>query len=223
MSAVILCIGLNVGDMEPAHQLTDTLGALTGAGLVLDLAIGRGEWEGVPERFVQARVRNLAGDWRRACEIADLLRQECIAFRREGNTADWVLCYADGTTTAGYSLAENPVILPSRRNAADARADMERDAETRSTRGADHIGHSSVQAWSAGPFFPAVIHTRERYAPGRSAADSTPVVTHVLTLNGRAEEYATYRDAESVARWLCQNGRVNTERFAAWIGGHRHG
>lgn len=218
----ILSIGLNVGATEPENQLRDTLRAIAPLGAVRDLAIGRGEWQGVPERFVQVRIapdidfgehRARAGA---GAFLARELRQECIAIRRADSGGRWELIDAAGTFEVGCTLAENPVIL-GRPNAADARADMERAAE------GDTIGHSSIQTWSAGPYFPAVISTVERYAPGRSAADSTPTVTHRLTVAGWSEEYATHRDAESVARWVCRDGRIVAERFAALTKGRRHG
>ena len=211
----ILSIGLNVGNVEPENQLRDTLRAVVSLGHVRDLVIGNGEWQGVPERFVQVRA-SVAG----AYAFRDLpaaLSQDCIAFRRADDARGlWHLLNRDVTISAGCTLAENPVIL-GRPNAADARAELERAAE------GDTIGHSSVQSWSAGPYFPAVISTVERYAPGRSAADSTPAVTHRLSIAGWSEEYATYRDAESVARWVCRDGRIVEERFAALTKGRHHG
>lgn len=228
----ILSIGLNVGDAEPENQLRDTLRAVVALGAVRDLAIGQGAWQGVPERFAQVRV-SITG----AYALRDLpaaLSQDCIAFRRADDARGlWRLLnlpaalsqdgivYRDATTSAGSTLAENPVIL-GRPNAADARDAMERDAEASATTGADTVGHSSIQAWSAGPCFPAVISTVERYAPGRSAADSTPAVSHRLTIAGWSEEYATHRDAESVARWACRDGRILADRFDALTKGRNH-
>lgn len=77
--------------------------------------------------------------------------------------------------------------------------------------GVDRVGHSSVQAWSAGPLFPAIIAVVERYPEqagtvctqvgGCSFCDG-PSVSYELTLDSRSEEYATRDDAERVAAGL---------------------
>jgi hypothetical protein len=62
--------------------------------------------------------------------------------------------------------------------------------------------HSGVQPWSAGDIFPAVIARVERYPEGHTAATAAPSTSWELTLDGRAEEYASHDDATSVARAL---------------------
>jgi hypothetical protein len=82
--------------------------------------------------------------------------------------------------------------------------------------GRDLIGHSSVQAWSAGPLFPAIIYVRERYddqpydAMGgtRHLDDRLRSRSFVLSLDGREEEYASHADAEQVARALLESPRL---------------
>lgn len=96
--------------------------------------------------------------------------------------------------------------------------------------GRDLIGHSSVQAWSAGPLFPCVIAVIERYDtfPSRQTWDegclseyhahqydsakaqfyALPLEARLrsrsfeLMLDGHSEEYASLADAEEVARAL---------------------
>jgi uncharacterized phage-associated protein len=74
--------------------------------------------------------------------------------------------------------------------------------------GIDGLGHSSVQAWSAGPIFPAVIAKVERYSDYvrniysgtlLPLADRLETQWWELTLDGVTEQYATREDAELVA------------------------
>jgi hypothetical protein len=86
--------------------------------------------------------------------------------------------------------------------------------------GIDTIGHSSVQAWSAGELFPCVIAVVERYEdPYQVVLGGEPVlviepgfrlnsVSYELIAYGRREEYATREDAEMVARWLNDDERL---------------
>lgn len=88
--------------------------------------------------------------------------------------------------------------------------------------GRDLIGHSSIQAWSAGPLFPAVIAQVENYATYeeflRGRIGQIPMteeefyaqplearfnwVAFELIYPGRKPAlYATYADAERVARY----------------------
>lgn len=83
-----------------------------------------------------------------------------------------------------------------------------RDAMTNVPGGTDTVGHSSVQAWSAGDLFPAVIATVESYG----ADGALRHTSFELTLHGRAERFATYDDAAMVARWALASP-ANT---AAW-------
>lgn len=87
--------------------------------------------------------------------------------------------------------------------------------------------HSSVQAWSRGPLFPAVIARVERYDHrpmergesmehlARPLAERLHSVSYELTIGAFREEYATREDAETVARWCCANGQIIPERYAA--------
>lgn len=109
--------------------------------------------------------------------------------------------------------------------------------------GRDLIGHSSVQAWSAGPLFPCVIAVVERYSafppfegwmggtfypPSPSMYENEKVVFYAqsledrlrsrsfeLMLDGRSEEYASREDAERAARMLLTYPSMR----ARWING----
>ena len=94
----------------------------------------------------------------------------------------------------------------------------------------DTVGHSSVQAWSAGPLFPAVIAVIERYPAsntgnipcmqiGGCTYCSGPSVSYQLTIGAFSEEYATREDAEMVARWACSGGRIIPDRYAQLVPG----
>ena len=78
----------------------------------------------------------------------------------------------------------------------------------------DRIAHSSVQAWSAGPIFPAVIAVVER---DTTDGYCVPFRSYELTIGAFREEYATREDAEAVARWACRGGRIIPERYAELI------
>lgn len=76
-------------------------------------------------------------------------------------------------------------------------------AEANVPGGRDTIGHSSVQAWSAGELFPAVISTVESYAEGDGTlAERLRHTSYLLILDGREERYASFEDAKAVARRL---------------------
>lgn len=113
MSAYIFSIGLNVGAHEPAYQLTATLRLLLTCGDVHNIALGHGEWQGVPERFIQAEIRASDETWRGLAQaMAEILEQECIAVRpADSHIADWQLVNAAGDVLPGCSVADNPVIL----------------------------------------------------------------------------------------------------------------
>jgi hypothetical protein len=108
-------------------------------------------------------------------------------------------------------------------------------AVQRSQSGRDTIGHSSVQPWSAGPLFPAVIARIERYgAPSKDAqwamraaigyadeerlmaalplAERLECTSWELNLDGVAEEYASYEDAEHAARLLLAHPEYRVSR-----------
>ena len=123
-----------------------------------------------------------------------------------------------------------------RLNAADARADLERAAEgikptdrqiaaqgramqreawgmTARDSGikpgdADHVRHPSVQHWSQGEIFPAVIAKVEYYIPPERYSEDVDLeyrrVTsyYELILDGVIDTYATYADARDAALFL---------------------
>lgn len=219
----IVSIGLNIGDTEPAFQLTRTLGAIARRSRVLRVAMGTSEWHGVPERFVQARAA-LQSPRSFAAALARELDQDAIAVRPADCRGRWELVDRYMARTPGGALADFPCIVEAP-NAADARADMEAAAEHEpapaapGTRGADTVGHSSVQSWSAGPVFPAVMVRVESYPAGQTAADAAPVKFTRLIIGAWSEVYATDADAYAVARWVCQNGRINPARYAELVKG----
>ena len=93
----------------------------------------------------------------------------------------------------------------------------------------DTIAHSSVQAWSAGKLFPAVIAVIERYSKFDRVAgllgdiyrersvQALESTSYELTIGAFREEYATREDAEQVAAHVCQGGRIIPERYAELI------
>lgn len=115
-------------------------------------------------------------------------------------------------------------------------------AEQRRAARADTVGHSGVQPWSAGDLFPAVIARVERYRArmtledaramraaigygdeerwikGASSPSRLECTSFELTIGAYREEYATREDAEMVARWVCQGGRIIPARYAELIG-----
>ena len=79
----------------------------------------------------------------------------------------------------------------------------------------DGIGHSSIQAWSAGPLFPAVIARVDRcYEPPEGRIAFTSWELHIGAFR---ESYATREDAEAVARWACAGGQIIPERYAQLV------
>ena len=116
MAIYVLSIGLNAvgeGANEPRRQLDDTLRATSAAlGPARAVGMGRGEWNGVPERFVQIAVetdRDMIA--RRVGNLAAALRQEAIAVTLPDG-GYWVLYHADGRDwVIGGPLSEFPIIL----------------------------------------------------------------------------------------------------------------
>lgn len=203
-------VGLNVGSTEPLGQLARTLRFVAQYD-VKDLAIGRSHWDGAPERFVQFRADTLRAH-RVARQLAIDLQQDAVSFNIP-NDPDWILCYVDGRVTVGGTVADFPIILGDRPNAADARAESETAAERESLGKVDPIGHSSIQPWSAGPLFPAVIARTEYYGAHGQGRDN-PAVSYRLQIGTFTEVYATREDAEAVARFACQGGKINPEAYA---------
>jgi hypothetical protein len=87
--------------------------------------------------------------------------------------------------------------------------------------GSDTIGHSSVQAWSAGDIFPAVISIVESYEHGSKAyreavslESRRRYTAYDLTLDGVTERFSTYEDARDVARMLLADP-VSREQWRA--------
>ena len=79
----------------------------------------------------------------------------------------------------------------------------------------DSIGHSSIQAWSAGPLFPAVIARVDRcYEPPEGRIAFTSWELHIGAFR---ESYVTREDAEAVARWACAGGQIIPERYAQLV------
>lgn len=115
MTPIILSIGLNVGASEPATQLSATLRAAEAIfGPLRAVAMGRGEWGGVPERFVQVAVaaypRAIPGAAR---QLATALHQDAIAVTTPAPApaAHWILYASDGAVSPGGTAAEFPIIV----------------------------------------------------------------------------------------------------------------
>lgn len=103
----ILSIGLNVGNMEPAEQLQKTLRIVTQYCRPLDLAMGTGDWQGVPERYIQIKAVIPTAFVK---HVAAALNQDAIDIWSAGST-HWTLIDAAGNSAAGASIAEFPVIV----------------------------------------------------------------------------------------------------------------
>ena len=208
----IFSVGLNVGNAEPVSQLSDTFDALSARAIVRSFAMGTSEWQGVSERFIQFEC---VPNWERpafnlARRMAQVLNQDAVGMLNTAGDA-WILVAPNGSTSDGGSVADFPVIVGEQAAHANAQA--------RAAAGADTVGHSSVQPWSAGAIFPATITQRESYPAGYTAADSEPSVAHVLTIGAFSETYATYGDAFKVASWACAAGRIIPERYAQLTAG----
>jgi hypothetical protein len=113
----ILSIGLNVDDHEPPRQLADTLARTMAVfGAPLAVGMGRSEWNGVPERFVQIAVRADRDTIAlRTPGLAAALHQEAIAYIYSGSIQSrllsWGLFSAAGGYYLGGSTEEFPIIL----------------------------------------------------------------------------------------------------------------
>ena len=81
----------------------------------------------------------------------------------------------------------------------------------------DSIGHSAVQPWSAGPYFPAVIFRQDVHETEPAPDGSYPLrYRHWgVTLDGVTRcGYASHDDAETVARGLVDP--ANSAARARW-------
>jgi hypothetical protein len=110
----VLSIGLNVGDKEAERQLSDTLARTMAVfGAPLAVGMGRSEWNGVPERFVQIAVRaDRDMIALRTPGLAAALHQEAIAYIKWGNIfATWSLFSAAGGYYPGGNTEDFPIIL----------------------------------------------------------------------------------------------------------------
>lgn len=115
----VFSIGLNVGNAEPEDQFARTLGAivayLPGARRIAETA---GVWGGVRERSLQVLADCDSPDDARfsAAELADMLRQDCIAvipYREHvpARLQRWLLVSRDTRAVKGATLEEFPVIV----------------------------------------------------------------------------------------------------------------
>jgi hypothetical protein len=118
-SVFIVSVGLNVGEQEPAAQLQRSIESIGLAfGPVLAVAMGKSEWEGVPERFVQCAVLAHAERMADGCALlARHLDQCAVAWVPAAHLADtcprWVLAYsAPGVVGGdGGEVTQFPVIV----------------------------------------------------------------------------------------------------------------
>lgn len=88
----------------------------------------------------------------------------------------------------------------------------------------DTVGHSSIQAWSAGELFPAVIARIEMYPaesfpsllPGATLTDWTPEFTcWELTLDGVTAPFVSYDAAAQHARRMLADPELRRD-FQNW-------
>jgi hypothetical protein len=110
----VLSIGLNVGNDEPAAQLDKSLRVVSAAfGPLLAVAMGRSEWDGVPERFVQIVAEGSERDLAElAPRISRTLDQSAIAYVAPDG-AQWTLAYGmpGRAIEPGGTVAEFPIIV----------------------------------------------------------------------------------------------------------------
>jgi hypothetical protein len=105
----VFSIGLNVRDHEPRGQLSRTLHAATRITNPHNLAIGRSEWQGVPERFVQIAADEIGAKYIAAL-LADCLDQDAVAYLPP-DADRWMIVNPQGVETPGGTLAEFPCIV----------------------------------------------------------------------------------------------------------------
>ena len=98
----------------------------------------------------------------------------------------------------------------------------------------DILGHHSIQAWSAGPLFPAVICRVEVYRPGAYHEIACPALDSLaarlvrvefeLQLDGWALRFSSYEDAAYVAKLVLNGGpdyrALMVAAHAATVRGH---
>jgi hypothetical protein len=110
MKSVVFSIGLNVGATEPERQLRDTLREIAPLA-VRELAMGRAEWEGIPERFVHVAAEIDAGpaQWY-ASHLARVLSQDAVAILLPLETR-WSLVDRTGAVTDGGSIVSYPPLV----------------------------------------------------------------------------------------------------------------
>lgn len=93
---------------------------------------------------------------------------------------------------------------------------MTTTAQARRASGTDTIGHSSVQPWSAGPIFPAVISLVYR--------NGSPYYAELI-LDGITQKVPNYKAAVSLAYYYLKNPMWRKKRYfyslakaAGWSG-----
>lgn len=114
MNPYILSVGLNVGSKEPAAQLGATLRAAEMLfGPPVSVAMGRSEWQGVPERFIQIAVLSTPYAVATAApRLALALQQDTVAVIHATTAphATWILYNRCGIDSIGGTVAEFPII-----------------------------------------------------------------------------------------------------------------
>lgn len=129
---------------------------------------------------------------------------------------------------------------PSREQELDTRGLMpdrrgySRTIDSRAPGRPDILGHHSIQAWSAGPLFPAVICRVEVYRPGAYHEIACPALDSLaarlvrvefeLQLDGWALRFSSYEDAAYVAKLVLNGGpdyrALMVAAHAATVRGH---
>lgn len=84
-------------------------------------------------------------------------------------------------------------------------------AEQRKRSNVDTVGHSSIQAWSAGDLFPAVIARREHYSDNGSLRYA---VWELEFPGCELLAFGSYDDAAQAARWLKDHSRDDAATLA---------
>ena len=143
-----------------------------------------------------------AGLEERAVAAAKRIQERAEALKAEPNDKDILAPVLDFMRAVGAKYAVKPGYRIELLEADATRANDNKPG------GRDLVGHSSVQAWSAGPIFPAVIARVETYGDEDSLHPGMLYDTHwVLYYPGRLDHYFTsYDEAFQFAQRL--NGKA---------------
>jgi hypothetical protein len=108
-------IGLNVKGAESPDMLNRVLRILTIHGEVRAIALQAGEWQGAPERSVQAKLDCYGDPVATAAALASYLEQDGIALHLPVPSPEWsgnwVVWNARGIAVGDGTLADFPIIV----------------------------------------------------------------------------------------------------------------